>query len=140
MGTGRTDEFRKDAVRIALTSRLSRRQVADALEAGQDPARQQSGLRRAALRRRVGVRRLTDREHPRESRQPPVELHLHPLAFVLQVPGHLLVTSERRCHEVPIDQFRQPQVAHHLHLLAFVLRCHFWSAQNGVATKCRSIG
>ena len=29
MGTGRTDEFRKDAVRIALTSGLSRRQVAD---------------------------------------------------------------------------------------------------------------
>ena len=28
MGTGRTDEFRKDAVRIALTSGLSRRQVA----------------------------------------------------------------------------------------------------------------
>ena len=30
MGTGRTDEFRKDAVRIALTSGLSRRQVSDA--------------------------------------------------------------------------------------------------------------
>ena len=29
MGTGRTDEFRKDAVRIALTSGLSLRQVAD---------------------------------------------------------------------------------------------------------------
>ena len=31
MGTGRTDEFRKDAVRIALTSGLSRRQVSDDL-------------------------------------------------------------------------------------------------------------
>ncbi len=31
MGTGRTDEVRKDAVRIALTSGLSRRQVADDL-------------------------------------------------------------------------------------------------------------
>jgi transposase-like protein len=31
MGTGRTDEFRKDAVRIALTSGLSQRQVADDL-------------------------------------------------------------------------------------------------------------
>ena len=31
MGTGRTDEFRKDAVRIALTSGLSRQQVADVL-------------------------------------------------------------------------------------------------------------
>jgi len=31
MGTGRTDEFRKDAVRIALTSGLRRRHVADDL-------------------------------------------------------------------------------------------------------------
>jgi hypothetical protein len=29
MGRTRTDEFRKDAVRIALTSRLTRKQVAD---------------------------------------------------------------------------------------------------------------
>ena len=34
MGIGRTDEFRKDAVRIALTSGLSRRQVADDLGVG----------------------------------------------------------------------------------------------------------
>ena len=34
MGTGRTDEFRKDAVRIAPTSRLSRRQVPDDLGVG----------------------------------------------------------------------------------------------------------
>ena len=34
MGTGRTDEFRKEAVRIALTSELSRRQVADDLGGG----------------------------------------------------------------------------------------------------------
>jgi transposase len=34
MGTARTDEFRKDAVRIALTSGLSRRQVADDLGVG----------------------------------------------------------------------------------------------------------
>jgi urease accessory protein len=34
MGTGRTDEFRKEAVRIALTSGLSRRQVADDLGGG----------------------------------------------------------------------------------------------------------
>ena len=34
MGTGRTDEFLKDAVRIALTSGLSRRQVADDLGVG----------------------------------------------------------------------------------------------------------
>ena len=34
MGTARTDEFRKDAVRIALTSGLSRKQVADDLGSG----------------------------------------------------------------------------------------------------------
>jgi transposase len=34
MGTVRTDEFRKDAVRIALTGGLSRRQVADDLGVG----------------------------------------------------------------------------------------------------------
>ena len=34
MGTARADEFRKDAVRIALTSGLSRRQVADDLGVG----------------------------------------------------------------------------------------------------------
>jgi transposase-like protein len=34
MGTGRTAEFRKDAVRIALTSGLLRRQVADDLGVG----------------------------------------------------------------------------------------------------------
>lgn len=34
MGTGRTDGFRKDAVRIALTSGLSRKQIADDLGVG----------------------------------------------------------------------------------------------------------
>ena len=34
MGTGRTDEFRKDAVRIALTSGLTRKQLADDLGVG----------------------------------------------------------------------------------------------------------
>ena len=34
MGTGRTDEFRKDAARIGLTSGLLRRQVADDLGVG----------------------------------------------------------------------------------------------------------
>ena len=34
MGTGRTDEFRKGAVRIALTSGLTRRQVAGDLGVG----------------------------------------------------------------------------------------------------------
>jgi transposase len=34
MSTGRTDEFRKEAVRIAPTSGLSRRQVADDLGRG----------------------------------------------------------------------------------------------------------
>jgi transposase len=34
MGLNRKDEFRKDAVRIALTSRLTRQQVTDDLGAG----------------------------------------------------------------------------------------------------------
>ena len=34
MGTVRTDEFRKDAVRIALTSKFSREQIADDLGVG----------------------------------------------------------------------------------------------------------
>jgi transposase len=34
MGTGRTAEFRKDAVRIAMTSGLSRKQIADDLGVG----------------------------------------------------------------------------------------------------------
>ena len=34
MGTVRTDDFRKDAVRIALTSGLSRKQIADDLGVG----------------------------------------------------------------------------------------------------------
>ena len=34
MGTVRTDEFRKDAVRIVLTSGLSRKQIADDLGVG----------------------------------------------------------------------------------------------------------
>jgi transposase len=34
MGHGRTDEFRQDAVRIALTSGLTRKQVADDLGVG----------------------------------------------------------------------------------------------------------
>ena len=34
MGHGRTDEFRKDAVHIALTSGLTRKQVADDLGVG----------------------------------------------------------------------------------------------------------
>jgi len=34
MGTGRTEEFRKNAVRIALTLRLSRQHVADDFDVG----------------------------------------------------------------------------------------------------------
>ena len=46
MGTVRTDEFRKDAVRIALTSGLSRKQIAD------DPL---AGRRFPAIAVRLGV-------------------------------------------------------------------------------------
>jgi transposase len=37
MGRTRTDEFRKDAVRIALSSGLTRMQVADDLGVGMSP-------------------------------------------------------------------------------------------------------
>ena len=40
MGTARTDEFRKDAVRIALTSGLSRKQIADDLGVGMSTLQQ----------------------------------------------------------------------------------------------------
>jgi transposase len=49
MGTGRTDEFRKDAVRSALTSGLSRQQVADDL-----------GVGKSTLNKWVTVHRDTD--------------------------------------------------------------------------------
>jgi transposase len=49
MGTGRTDEFRKESVRIALTSGLSRRQVADDL-----------GVGFSTLNRWVSAHRCTD--------------------------------------------------------------------------------
>ena len=53
MGTGRTDEFRRDAVRIALTSGLTRRQVADDLVRSNTALRHgissRSSLLRAAM-------------------------------------------------------------------------------------------
>jgi transposase len=49
MSTARTDEFRKEAVRIALTSGLSRRQVADDL-----------GVGFSTLKKWVGAHRGTD--------------------------------------------------------------------------------
>ena len=49
MGTGKTDEFRMDAVRIALTSGLSRQQVADDL-----------GVGKSTLNKWVTARRDTD--------------------------------------------------------------------------------
>jgi transposase-like protein len=52
MGLKRTDEFRKDAVRTALTSGLTRKQVADDLDVGMSTlnmvlSRFSSGLFRA---------------------------------------------------------------------------------------------
>ena len=49
MGTGRTDEFCKDAVRMALTSGLSRQHVADDL-----------GVGRSTLNKWVTAHRDTD--------------------------------------------------------------------------------
>jgi transposase-like protein len=65
VGTGRTDKFRKDAVRIALTSELSRQQVADDL-----------GVGKSTLNKWVTAHRDTDvfssedRELARENERP----------------------------------------------------------------------
>lgn len=55
MGTGRTDEFRRNAVRIALTSGLTRRQVADDL-----------GVRLSTLNKWVTAHRDTDMVSPED--------------------------------------------------------------------------
>ena len=55
MGTGRTEEFRKDAVRIALTSGLSRQQVADDL-----------GIGKSTLNKWVTAHRDTDVVSPED--------------------------------------------------------------------------
>ena len=60
MGTGRTDEFRKDAVRIALTSGLTRRQVADDL-----------GVGLSTLNKWVTAHRATDVVSPEDPVHPP---------------------------------------------------------------------
>ena len=49
MGLKRTDEFRQDAVRIALTSGLTRKQVADDL-----------GVEMSTLNKRITAHRDTD--------------------------------------------------------------------------------
>jgi len=62
MGTGRTDEFRKGTVRIALTSGLTRRQVAD------DPGIGLSTLNKwVTAHRDTDVVSLEDRELAREN-------------------------------------------------------------------------
>lgn len=61
MGTVRTDEFHKDAVRIALTSGLSRRQVADDLGVGLSTL-----IKWANARRDTVVVSAEDRELARE--------------------------------------------------------------------------
>jgi len=55
MDTGRADEFQKDTVRIALTSGLTRRQVADDL-----------GVGLSTLNKRVTAQRDTDVVSPED--------------------------------------------------------------------------
>jgi len=62
MSTGRTDEFRKEAVRIALTSGLSRRQIADDLGVGFSTLKKW-----ASAHRDTGVVCAEDRELAREN-------------------------------------------------------------------------
>jgi transposase len=62
MSSGRTDEFRKEAVRIALTSGLSRRQVADDLGVGFSTLNKW-----VSAHRDTGVVSAEDRELAREN-------------------------------------------------------------------------
>ena len=62
MGTGRTDEFRTEAVRIALTSGLSRRQVADDLGVGFSTL-----IKWVSAHRGTDVVSAEDRERAREN-------------------------------------------------------------------------
>ena len=62
MGTGRTNEFRKDAVQIALTSGLSRRKVADDLGVGMSTLN-----KRVMAHRCMDVVSTKDREWAREN-------------------------------------------------------------------------
>lgn len=71
MGTVRTDEFRKDAVRIALTSGLSRRQVADDLGVGL------STLNKWVNAHRDAVLRAT-KDHPISQRRACVLIGVEP--------------------------------------------------------------
>lgn len=95
MGTGRTDEFRKDAVRIALTRGLTRRQVAD------DP-----GVALSTLNKWVNADRDTDvvpvgdREPARENERLRCEIRL------LREERHILkklpCSSRARSREVQV--------------------------------------
>ena len=94
MGTGRTDEFRKDAVRIALTSGLSRRQVADDLGVGM------SRLNKwVTAHRDTDVVLTEDRELARENERLRREIHiLKDLSRIRKQSGGLF---SRRMWDIP---------------------------------------
>jgi transposase len=71
MSTGRTDEFRKDAVRIALTSGLARRRVADDLGVGLSTVNKWVNAHR-----NTDVVSVEDRELARESARLPREIRI----------------------------------------------------------------
>lgn len=94
MGTVRTEEFRKDAVRIALTSGLSRRQVADDL-----------GIGLSTLNKWVNVQRDTDVVSPEDR-----ERLAHEFAFVFQDAALFPWRSALKNVELPLEIGRKRKV------------------------------
>lgn len=99
MGTGRTDEFRKDAVRIALTSGLSRRQIAG------DPGGGLSNLNKWVCGRFATTCISSCAEQKAVSTQPFTLIEFWPIPKVrhrigLLPPDHLLRAMDRLCRSV----------------------------------------
>lgn len=63
-----------------------------------------------ALRALAGVGLQVDRHQAHEPHQPPDALHIHGVALILQMPGHLPDAVERGFQELPVDQPHERQV------------------------------
>lgn len=63
-----------------------------------------------ALRGLAGVRLLVDRHQTHEPHQSPDALVVHNMAFVLQVPRHLLHAVKRRLEELLVDYHHEVEV------------------------------
>ena len=123
MGTGRTDEFRKDAVRIALTSGLTRRQVADDLGVGLStlnkwvnahrdtdvvsPEDRELALENERLRRENRILEERDilKKPPNSSRAKSHEISVRPLPG--RVMRSMIPSGEEQRGAFPIDRLCQ---------------------------------